>query len=1349
MLIKGIRSFSPDNQNVIEFYKPLTLIVGHNGAGKTTVIECLKMACTGELPPNTRSGQSFIHDPKVAGETEVKAQIKLRFMTSNRQPVVIIRSFQLTQKKSTMQFKALDNVLQTVNRDTGQKEALSYRCADIDRIVPQLMGVSKAVLENVIFVHQEESNWPLAEGQVLKKKFDDIFAATKYTKALEALRKLRTEKAQEVKELKLKLEHTKTLKDQAAKLRGEEKQGRARLRELQEQIGRLDRDSEEASTRLRELATQLNTIADLGEKLSTLRTKFEMQAKQNAEAYNRLVSLYGEEDANMGADELQQFAATLEPALRGSEHQLRKVQRDVQVAQIDLTAMQEQYTKDVKAQGRLAAEADAHARNLDDFERSLADVCAQAGVQAAAGNPQAALDAFQARLKDVAQQLDSTKAANRQTDDNLGQSIDQVARELSGGAEAQRMKREQISRNANKAAELQAQMQHLIVNPAMLEASKDREREADAKLTSKQQQLAGSTYEEESRKLVARLAELAAKASQLRVERDQLSATAEGASRLRFKLGELAQKQSELDGMLMTARMRLAALFSASQGDLPQPAELHNRVATVVQQRQREVAEVNESLKRLQGELSSHQGSLSALRRQLAAAQDEQGKLAEQLRTGLATAGEAAAAGDHISTEGVKQREGRLEEQYKEETSRLGRVTAFAAMAQTFKDVAHSHNKCQTCDRGFGSVAERQAFLAKQDTELAQVPYAEQQLKAAVDKVTRELQMLRGLQPAAMRHDTLARDVVPDLQRRVADCERAVQKAEGEAEEATEHLSVSQHELEEARRLLDEVAAPVNRLWREIQDRTTEVDRLKAETASSAATRTVSDVDQELEDLERDKATAEGQREELQRRHNRLRDEMAHLRSEQQAAREESLRLGAAAEKRAAIEAQIRELSALNEQLQKQASAAAGGVFRGGMLSRIEEAQAARQPLEQKRSELVRAREAKRAEMAAREGALERQLRQLHTWDTQLAAKQRQIREYTELGKAEQLARVTATLESLAQRQKEGEDKLSQLQQQQKELERTLDTHQETKRQVDDLLAYQEGRGREAELGQQLESIGGAQDNVGNKAKIEKEYGELEGRLTQLRSERDQLQGRVDVIRDRVNQAREEGGQVQYQDIDARYRMQLVEQRTTEMANSDLEKYHKALEKALLSFHTSKMADINKIVKELWQKTYRNQDIDYIQIKADQEGAAGRSYNYRVVMHTGGAELDMRGRCSAGQKVLACLIIRLALAETFCLNCGILALDEPTTNLDAVKPGILALDEPTTNLDADNSASLAEALRNIMMSRRDQENFQLVVITHDEQFARLIGTREHAEYMWRITKDEAQRSTITQEDIME
>lgn len=40
---------------------------------------------------------------------------------------------------------------------------------------------------------------------------------------------------------------------------------------------------------------------------------------------------------------------------------------------------------------------------------------------------------------------------------------------------------------------------------------------------------------------------------------------------------------------------------------------------------------------------------------------------------------------------------------------------------------------------------------------------------------------------------------------------------------------------------------------------------------------------------------------------------------------------------------------------------------------------------------------------------------------------------------------------------------------------------------------------------------------------------------------------------------------------------------------------------------------------------------------------------------------------------------------------------------------------------AENSASLAEALRALMVARREQDNFQLIIITHDEHFAHLIG----------------------------
>jgi hypothetical protein len=41
------------------------------------------------------------------------------------------------------------------------------------------------------------------------------------------------------------------------------------------------------------------------------------------------------------------------------------------------------------------------------------------------------------------------------------------------------------------------------------------------------------------------------------------------------------------------------------------------------------------------------------------------------------------------------------------------------------------------------------------------------------------------------------------------------------------------------------------------------------------------------------------------------------------------------------------------------------------------------------------------------------------------------------------------------------------------------------------------------------------------------------------------------------------------------------------------------------------------------------------------------------------------------------------------------------------------------------------------------------VITHDEQFAHLIGTREFCDSLWRITKDSDQHTLVSQEEIME
>lgn len=46
---------------------------------------------------------------------------------------------------------------------------------------------------------------------------------------------------------------------------------------------------------------------------------------------------------------------------------------------------------------------------------------------------------------------------------------------------------------------------------------------------------------------------------------------------------------------------------------------------------------------------------------------------------------------------------------------------------------------------------------------------------------------------------------------------------------------------------------------------------------------------------------------------------------------------------------------------------------------------------------------------------------------------------------------------------------------------------------------------------------------------------------------------------------------------------------------------------ALLRFHTMKIADINKIIRELWAMTYSGEDIDMIEIVSGDDEETGKA----------------------------------------------------------------------------------------------------------------------------------------------
>lgn len=88
-----------------------------------------------------------------------------------------------------LKFETLDSTIH-VDLD-GKHESISKRCADTNAEMAHVMGVSKAIINNVLFCHQEDSSWPLDEGKKLKERFDAIFGTSEYNKAIEKILKFR------------------------------------------------------------------------------------------------------------------------------------------------------------------------------------------------------------------------------------------------------------------------------------------------------------------------------------------------------------------------------------------------------------------------------------------------------------------------------------------------------------------------------------------------------------------------------------------------------------------------------------------------------------------------------------------------------------------------------------------------------------------------------------------------------------------------------------------------------------------------------------------------------------------------------------------------------------------------------------------------------------------------------------------------------------------------------------------------------------------------------------------------------------------------------------------------------
>ena len=1360
LLIKGIRAFAPDHDHVITFPKPLTLIVGSNGAGKTTIIECLKMGSTGELPPSARSGQAFIHDPKVADATEVKAQIKLRFQNSIGKPFVVIRSFQLVQKSGgKLEKKDLDQIIQMVDENTGEKVSLTKKCADINAEVPILMGVSKAILENVVFVHQEDSNWPLGEGAVLKKKFDDIFSATKYTKALEQIRKLRVEQVGEIKDAKGKCETLRVRKDHAIKLTATRDDNEQKARALEAEIANVDENIEKAMKSVEDMTGALAGARRLAEEKLSVESKLSAVKAENERKVERIDNVYTE-----SLEELEGLREQFTAKFATMKEELAQLQSEVKELHMQSDALKDKKDSEFQKVGRLQAEAEQHVKRLekrvehakqvarenaeigqaicnailnmsddgednDDDEEDDDDEMVEATQNESARNNtqrpskserESTMKLFRKALGERLQVLqDAAKNAREKRQNAHAEATNAIVNvDMKIKRSEEKIKDKQKLREELR-ANIDAITKDLTQSATVVAVDEYKKNEQEAKeifdKRSKEVELAGDGKTEMS-EIESEIESIDKKLQALRSEQEEAARAGETQVKIRLKRDEIAAKKEALSSILNSRKDRLEAAFRGAQG-VPEPLLLSDEVKKIEKER-REAAMLAER------ELASSKTMTESRRREVDAAETTLNNWKDDARVCEEQASDAPTVvllGDK-GLLGVEDAMHKINEDIKEAQKTMEYMRAGNVLLTDYLQKAIANTACPMCTRGFPNIKEMSAFEKRLRTIIDAAP---DQLEINERKITEceaKREKLLGLTSIAARYKELK-------EKRIPAAEDDYVKARDTLDEACVTERGFERALEEAKKARDTVvavvedAATISRHAHELNTLETQLRMMPGgmTTGRDAEIRSITAIAGDLDVEQANRDNKENQLKVLRRKKERTDNELAQLDRNWRDAKDAL----ADAERNQLKTISLREEKKKLERDQDQAT------------KDIETLERELPPLEDEKKKLEREREERVKVEKDNEDAVDDKTRTLQKSIDFFDSLNDPIQKYIESNARQTLkeiqksfesadVKIDATLKKLATKQKEYKSK-----------EKSVNKQSEIQRTLEDNIALQRGKKDEKELEMRIKELQETASKFGNVKDLGEELKRREKVYNQLEVTKAEAAGQVKTHREIARSSEKELNSAEYKNIDSRLSKETIRFQTLEMVNSDLNRYYTALDKALMAFHSSKMGDINKVVKELWQRTYRGQDIDYIQIRSDaekQEGKTGgkSSYNYRVVMICNGAELDMRGRCSAGQKVLACLIIRLALAETFCLNCG-----------------ILALDEPTTNLDTPNAESLARSLIDIMHSRREQENFQLIVITHDVEFAHMLGQRQQADYYWRVTKDENQHSCVEREDIYE
>ncbi|XP_077360912.1 DNA repair protein RAD50 [Festucalex cinctus] len=1294
MSILGVRSFGIEDKDkqVIAFFAPLTVLVGPNGAGKTTIIECLKYATAGELPPGSKGG-AFVHDPKDAHETDVRAQIKLLFSDVNGEKVTIQRAMSCTQKAKNYSFKSLEQVITRIK--DGERVSLSSKCGELDREMISALGVSKPVLNHVIFCHQEDSNWPLSEGKALKEKFDSIFAATKYIKALDTMRQLRLKQSNTVRECQVELRFLKQNKEKAQQIRELVANKEAQLMASKDNVQLIESQIDPLENRLADIDLKLGKVMKLDNDIKALDSRKKQMEEDNKELEETMEQVF-----QGSTEQLQEVYQNHQRTVREKERRLTDCQKDLERAGRECQRLNRVKSDLLVEQGRLQLESDRHTQNIKNRDTQVRLLSTQLEVEGYDRPPFTSLQ-LESFHRHVAQRLEQEKqtvaqvmADLQEKEQQKQQSIDEIRDKKTGLESTVELKRDLQGKKQQELRNVRAELQRL-------EGSSGRMQELENELAKAERELQSALQTCNVEELKAEVVELQREKAELdRTQRqlDQEMNVLNMHTTARTQMDMLTKDKKEKEEQVRKIKSRHSDDLVSLLGHFPNKRELDDWLYA----KSKEINGTRDKLAKINKDLASSEQNKSHVAAEL--------RKKEQQLTDDEEKFFNVCGSQDLEQDLNKVRED-LEKISKQRAMLAG---ATAVYTQFISQLTEEREPCcPVCQRTFPSDPDLQEVISDMQSKLRLVPDKLKNTEQDLKRKERRRDEMMTLRPVRQSIVQLQEKELPELRNRLQSVNRDIERLKSDAETQETLLATLMSEEESAKACQQDIAL-MDRFLMDLKEVERKIAQNAAKLQGVDLTRTVQQVSQEKQETQLKLDTTSGKMELKRKLIQEQQERIQMLKSCVNETKADKLQLSSDMQRQQQLEEQCVDFTADIQTLTRDIRDAK---------EQLSPLSSTLNKMQQEKQELGERKRQKQEEGQEKINTIKEKVKTI-------AATENDINKYLEEGKRQYKEQKESELQETNTQLHEAERHKDKIGKEMGNIRQDIDTQKVQERWLQDNLTL---RKRVEELKEVAAKREALCKDIGNMQvmQLRQERRESERKLEDLKKNRSIALGRQKGFEEELLHHKKELREDQYHKADELYKNKMIIMRTTELVIKDLDHYYKALDQTIMKFHSMKMDEINKIIRDLWRSTYRGQDIEYVEIRSDVDenssaGVRRRVYNYRVVMVKGDTALDMRGRCSAGQKVLASLIIRLALAETFCLNCG-----------------ILALDEPTTNLDRENIESLAHALVEIIKSRSRQRNFQLLIITHDEDFVELLGRSSYIEHFYRIRKNQDQNSEIT------